>query len=238
MAMEYRLEMRIEQAMPQAVEHLLRAVIYKGDKIRKELVKHVLLWMPHVHMPDETPSEPVRQLVDALRSPTPVRPYQELLQVIAGSFMPTRISKGTFIDDRPYICLSEGCAIVADHCFWVIERHTNERTGSIKTATAEEVQRALRLAIQAYQSQRQKALLEAIVQDFPEPDTVSLSLSERLTVSHAWERGELNVGALDPSNARDKRVLELGTKLIDLVKEYRLPKEVQSTSQESSEVTN
>ncbi|KAG8866909.1 hypothetical protein FRB97_003651, partial [Tulasnella sp. 331] len=52
MAMEYRLEMRIQHAMPQAVEHLLKAVIYKGDKIRKELVKHVLLWMPHVHEPD------------------------------------------------------------------------------------------------------------------------------------------------------------------------------------------
>ncbi|KAG8870731.1 hypothetical protein FRB98_001382 [Tulasnella sp. 332] len=152
--------------------------------------------------------------------------------------MPTGIPKGKFIDDRPYICLSEGCAIVADHCFWIIKRHTNKRTGTIKIAAPEEVQLALRLAIQAYQSQRQEALLEAIVQDFSEADMVSLSLSERLTVSHAWEGGDFSVNALDPSNARDKRVLELGTKLIALVKQYRLPKEAQSASQESSELTN
>ncbi|KAG8841723.1 hypothetical protein FRB96_007145 [Tulasnella sp. 330] len=177
-------------------------------------------------MLDEAPSEPVHQLVDALRSPTPVRPYQELLQVIAGSFIPTKISEGTFIDDHPYTFLSEGCAIVADHCFWIVERHQNRR-GHMKIAAPEEVQLALRLAIQAYRSQRQEALLEAIVQEFPEADVVSLSLSERLTISHAWETGEFSVDALDPSNARDKRVLELGTKIIALVEQYRLPKEVQ-----------
>ncbi|KAG8870606.1 hypothetical protein FRB97_009591, partial [Tulasnella sp. 331] len=231
MAIKYRLEMRLQHAIPQAVEHLLKAVTYRGDKIRKELVKHVLFWMPHVHIPDEAPSETVRQLVDALQAPTPVRPYQELLQVIAGSLMPTRISKGPFIDNHPYTCLSEGCAIVADHCFWIIERYKDKRTGTIKTAP-EEVRIGLLLAIQAYQSQRQEALLEAIVQDFPEADVVSLSLSERLTISHAWETGEFSVDALDPSNARDKRVLELGTKIIALVKQYRLSKEVQPASQE------
>ncbi|KAG8867627.1 hypothetical protein FRB98_004082, partial [Tulasnella sp. 332] len=213
MAIKYRLEMRLQHAIPQAVEHLLKAVTYRGDKIRKELVKHVLFWMPHVHIPDEAPSETVRQLVDALQAPTPVRPYQELLQVIAG------------------------CAIVADHCFWIIERYKDKRTGTIKTAP-EEVRIGLLLAIQAYQSQRQEALLEAIVQDFPEADVVSLSLSERLTISHAWETGEFSVDALDPSNARDKRVLELGTKIIALVKQYRLSKEVQPASQERSAVTN
>lgn len=109
---------------------------------------------------------------------------------------------------------------MADHCFWITERHENKTYHPI--AAEEELRVALQSAIQAYRSQRQEALVEAIVKEFPKADAVSLSLSERMTSSNALENGVLEIRALEPGNARDKRVLELGAKVIDLVVRHRL----------------
>ncbi|KAG9026116.1 hypothetical protein FRB95_009369 [Tulasnella sp. JGI-2019a] len=78
----------------------------------------------------------------------------------------------------------------------------------------------LQSAIQIYRSQRQEAVMEAIVDGFPEPDILSLSVVSRLK--------------LDLGKGRDRKESNLSERILQLVLKHRLPIPLQPVSQEAS----
>ncbi|KAG9024186.1 hypothetical protein FRB95_011970 [Tulasnella sp. JGI-2019a] len=109
-----------------------------------------------------------------------------------------------------------GTAIVADYCFWTMDRDAKDEDIGYKVNLDD----GLQSAIQTYRSQRQEAVMEAIVEDFPEPDVLSLSVVSRLK--------------LDLGKGRNKKESDLSERMLQLVLKYRLPIPPQPVSQEAS----
>ncbi|KAG8888889.1 hypothetical protein FRB98_006554 [Tulasnella sp. 332] len=234
MAQKYRLQLRVQCLVPGSIEHLLKNA--SGNKIRHELVQIVLSWMPHVYYankqvsavvcPKETLAvtcllgstvyhpdsagarikrlslwsghskhygDLVRRFMEAVHytGPTKLFPSQDLLQTIAG------------------------CAIVADHCFWMTERTDNVKLLPIPK---ENLEIGLQTALQAYKSHHQ-SIVDAVVEAFPEKDTLSVPLMERITLK-----------------PKDPRVKELSGKLIRLVLTHHMPRKLPPASGEGSQI--
>ncbi|KAG8993553.1 hypothetical protein FRB95_014273 [Tulasnella sp. JGI-2019a] len=112
-----------------------------------------------------------------------------------------------------------GTIIVADHCFWTMDRDATNQKDDFKV-NWKNMNDGLQSTIQIYLSQRQEAVMEAIVEGFPEPDILSLSVMSRLK--------------LDQGKERDKKESDLTEELLKLVLKYRLPMPLQRVSQVAS----
>ncbi|KAG8860344.1 hypothetical protein FRB96_003993 [Tulasnella sp. 330] len=189
MAQKYRLQLRVQCLVPGSIEHLLKNA--SGNKIRHELVQIVLSWMPHVYYANY--GDLVRRFMEAVHytGPTKLFPSQDLLQTIAG------------------------CAIVADHCFWMTERTDNVKLLPIPK---ENLEIGLQTALQAYKSHHQ-SIVDAVVEAFPEKDTLSVPLMERINLK-----------------PKDPRVKELSGKLIRLVLTHHMPRKLPPASGEGSQI--
>jgi len=108
-----------------------------------------------------------------------------------------------------------GCAIVADHCFWMTYRNDNIKYNPIP---AENLEIGVQVALQAYKSHHQ-LIVDAIVEAFPEKDALSVPLMERINLK-----------------SKGPRVEELGLKLSHLVLTHRMLRKLPPVSGNDSQI--
>ncbi|KAG9018420.1 hypothetical protein FRB93_000123 [Tulasnella sp. JGI-2019a] len=155
----------------------------------------------HLYVPRQDHPYVVTKFEKALQNPDPIQKiqYQHLLQLIAG------------------------CAIVADHCFWITERGEKDNRTDLRS-----IQDGVELAIKTYQCYRQEAVTNAIVEAFPEPDLLPLSKDARKSLDEGMGKNKKE------SEFSKKINKELSERLLTVVLRHCLPKVPQPISEEAS----
>ncbi|KAG9038098.1 hypothetical protein FRB95_003026 [Tulasnella sp. JGI-2019a] len=114
-------------------------------------------------------------------------------------------------------CLNcpKGCAIVADHCFWITNRDNDN------AASHRDLENGVQSAIQAYRSRHEKAVGEAILEAFSEPNLLSLSRSARNNLVEGKEKDKKETEFSKELNK------ELSERLLNVILQHCLPKVIQ-----------
>ncbi|KAG9008251.1 hypothetical protein FRB94_013611 [Tulasnella sp. JGI-2019a] len=124
------------------------------------------------------------------------------------------------LETQALLELIAGCIIVADHCFWITERDADKKT------TRSNLQQNLKTALRSYKAIRQEAVMDAIIEAFPETDLLSLNLS--LAARMNLDRGK------GKEREIDRKATDLNKSLAGIVMQYRILMQVQPVAQGAS----